>query len=177
MAAGERDRAPDAGRGWTTAAAKPPRNAPTGAGQTAPGRPAPGAASRPDGRTDPLRLPAHRRPPAALHLADATDRHIHVGNICAGTVLLGGAATGALVGPVATRRLPTGRRVEPETVIRASRPAVPGLVLLLCTMASSLPLVLRPAVPDPVAESLVGAMAGRFTRCRFALPLWAGHRS
>ncbi|WNI14517.1 DUF6328 family protein [Actinacidiphila sp. ITFR-21] len=101
-----------------------------------------------------------------------TDRHLYTV-----TVLLGAATTGALIGPVAMHRLLTGRRLKPETVVLASRLTVLGLVLLLCTMASSLLLVLRVAVRDTWAAWLVGAMVGWFALCWFALPLWARHRS
>lgn len=102
----------------------------------------------------------------------ATDRDIYVV-----TIVLGAATTGALVGPVSIHRLLTGRRLKPETVAWASRLTVLGLVLLLCTMASSLLLVLRVVVRDPVAAWLVGAMAAWFVLCWFVLPLWARHRS
>ncbi|QHY98836.1 hypothetical protein SSPS47_27400 [Streptomyces sp. S4.7] len=99
-----------------------------------------------------------------------TDRHI-----CTVTVVLGAATVGALVGPVAPHRLLAGRRLKPETVILASRLTVLGL-LLLCTMASSLLLVLRLAVQDPWAAALVGALAAWFLLCWFVAPLWARHR-
>lgn len=92
------------------------------------------------------------------------------------TVVLGAATVGALVGPVALHRLLTGRRLKPETVILASRLTVLGLVLLLCTMTSSLLLVLRLAVQDPWAAALVGGVAAWFLLCWFVAPLWARHR-
>ncbi|MEE4545133.1 DUF6328 family protein [Streptomyces sp. V4-01] len=97
-----------------------------------------------------------------------TDRHIYVV-----TVVLGAAATGALVSPVAIHRLLTGRRLKPETVAWASRLTLLGLALLLCTMASSLLLVLRLATRDAVAAWLVGAMVLWFVLCWVAVPLWA----
>lgn len=100
-----------------------------------------------------------------------TDRHIYVV-----TVMLGAATTGALVAPVSMHRLLTGRRLKPETVVLASRLTVLGLVLLLCTMASSLLLVLRLALRDGGAAWLVGGMVAWFALCWFALPLWAEHR-
>lgn len=93
------------------------------------------------------------------------------------TILLGAATTGALIGPVAMHRLLTGRRLKPETVIWASRLTVLGLGLLLCTMASSLLLVLRIAVHDSGAAWLVGGMVVWFVLCWVVLPLWARHRS
>ncbi|WP_435126966.1 DUF6328 family protein [Actinacidiphila sp. bgisy144] len=102
----------------------------------------------------------------------ATDRHIYVA-----TVVLGAATTGALVGPVAMHRLLTGRRLKPETVVLASRLTLLGLCLLLCTMASSLLLVLRVAVHDPTAAWLVGALVAWFVLCWIVLPLWARRRN
>jgi hypothetical protein len=101
-----------------------------------------------------------------------TDRHIYVV-----TVVLGAATTGALVGPVSMHRLLTGRRLKPETVVWASRLTVLGLLLLLCTMASSLLLVLRLAMHGSGAGWLVGGMVVWFVLCWFVLPLWARHHS
>jgi hypothetical protein len=101
-----------------------------------------------------------------------TDRHIYVV-----TVALGAATTGALIGPVSMHRLLTGRMLKPETVVWASRLTVLGLVLLLCTMASSLLLVLRVAVVDGAAAWLVTGMVVWFVLCWFVLPLWARYRS
>ncbi len=102
-----------------------------------------------------------------------TDRHIYVA-----AVVLGAATTGALVGPVAMHRLLTGRRLKPETVTVASRLTVLGLVLLLCTMATALLLVLRLAARGATAGWLVGAMVAWFALCWFAVPVWAGrHRN
>jgi len=104
-------------------------------------------------------------------LSDA-DRYIYTV-----TVLLGAATTGVLIGPVAMHRLLTGRRLKPETVDLASRLTVLGLVLLLCTMASSLLLVLRVAIHNTAAAWLVAAMVLWFVLCWLVLPLWARHRS
>ncbi|MFI6642947.1 DUF6328 family protein [Streptomyces sp. NPDC050504] len=89
------------------------------------------------------------------------------------TVMLGAATTGALIAPVSLHRLLTGRRMKPETVAWASRATLLGLVLLLCTMASALLLVLRVALPDGTALWLVVAMATWFVLWWFALPVWA----
>ncbi|MFD9868278.1 DUF6328 family protein [Streptomyces niveus] len=97
-----------------------------------------------------------------------TDRHIYTV-----TVVLGAATVGALVGPVALHRILTGRRLKPETVLLASRLTVLGLVLLLCTMVSSLLLVLRLAARDTWAAVLVGVVAAWFMLCWFMVPLWA----
>lgn len=100
-----------------------------------------------------------------------TDRHIYTV-----TVVLGAATVGALVGPVALHRILTGLRLKPETVLLASRLTVLGLVLLLCTMVSSLLLVLRLAARDTWAAVLVGVVATWFMLCWFMVPLWARHR-
>ncbi|WP_405792711.1 DUF6328 family protein [Streptomyces sp. NBC_01506] len=100
-----------------------------------------------------------------------TDRHIYTV-----TVILGAATVGALVGPVSLHRVLTGRRLKPETVLLASRLTILGLVLLLCTMTSSLLLVLRLTVQGSWAAGLVGVMALWFVICWFGLPLWARHR-
>jgi hypothetical protein len=100
------------------------------------------------------------------------DRHLYVV-----TVVLGAATTGALVGPVSMHRLLTGRHLKPETVVVASRLTVLGLVLLLCTMASSLLLVLRLALHGSGAAWLVGGMVVWFALCWFALPLWTRRHS
>ncbi|MEU9605629.1 DUF6328 family protein [Streptomyces sp. NPDC048057] len=101
----------------------------------------------------------------------ATDRTIYLV-----TVLLGAATTGALVGPVALHRMLTGRQVKPQTVDWASRLTVVGLVLLLCTMASALLLVLRVALHDTLAVWLVVPLTLWFVLCWFALPLWTRAR-
>lgn len=99
---------------------------------------------------------------------DATERTIYVV-----TVLLGAATTAALIGPVSFHRIVTGRRLKPQTVTWASRLTVLGLVLLLCTMASALLLILRVALSDGPALWLVGAMLVWFVLCWFVLPAWA----
>ncbi|HET6353999.1 DUF6328 family protein [Streptomyces sp.] len=105
--------------------------------------------------------------PRFVDLSD-TDRHIYLV-----TVLLGAATTGALIGPVSFHRLLTGQRLKPETVVWASRLTVVGLVLLLCTMASALLLILRIVVSDEVALWLVVGMVAWFVVCWFVLPFWA----
>ncbi|MCX4585667.1 DUF6328 family protein [Streptomyces sp. NBC_01481] len=105
--------------------------------------------------------------PRFAELSD-TDRHIYLV-----TMLLGAATTGALIGPVSFHRLLTGQRLKPETVVWASRLTVVGLVLLLCTMASALLLILRIVVDDEVALWLVAGMVAWFVVCWFVLPFWA----
>jgi hypothetical protein len=101
-----------------------------------------------------------------------TDRHIYIV-----TVVLGAATTGALVSPVAMHRLLTGRRLKDETVTMASRLTVLGLLLLLCTMASSMLLVLRLATHGGGAVWLVAAMVAWFVLCWLVLPLLTRYRS
>ncbi|GGT37458.1 DUF6328 family protein [Streptomyces kurssanovii] len=88
------------------------------------------------------------------------------------TVVLGAATTGVLIGPVAFHRMLTGRRLKPQTVSWASRLTVLGLVLLLCTMASALLLILRVVLDDTIALWLVVAMVVWFVVCWFVLPAW-----
>lgn len=88
------------------------------------------------------------------------------------TVMLGAAATGALVGPVAIHRMVTGRRLKPQTVDWASRLTLLGLALLVCTMASALLLILRLVVGDTDAVWLVALMVAWFVLWWFLLPLW-----
>ncbi|MGX1884718.1 DUF6328 family protein [Streptomyces sp. NPDC055287] len=101
-----------------------------------------------------------------------TDQDIYVV-----TVVLGAATVGALVGPVSFHRLVTGRRIKPQTVLWASRLTVVGLVLMLCTMASALLLILRVVVRDTTAMWLVGGLVLWFVLCWFVLPAWARHAS
>lgn len=100
-------------------------------------------------------------------LADV-DRNIYVV-----TVMLGAATAATLIGPVSYHRLLTGRRMKPQTVIWASRMTVLGLVLLFCTMCSTLLLIMRVALHNQVALWLVGGMALWFLACWFGFPLWA----
>ncbi|POX40665.1 hypothetical protein C3486_12750 [Streptomyces sp. Ru73] len=103
---------------------------------------------------------------------DGPGRHIYVA-----TVVLGAATTGALVGPVSLHRLVTGRRLKPQTVTWASRLTVLGLVLLLCTMASAMLLIMRVALRGSGALWLVAGMLLWFVLCWFVLPLYARHRA
>ncbi|MEV8393621.1 MULTISPECIES: DUF6328 family protein [unclassified Streptomyces] len=86
------------------------------------------------------------------------------------TVTLGAAATGALVGPVSLHRIMAGHRLKPETVVWASRFTVVGLILLVCTMAAALLLVLRVAGGDSVAIPVVAGLVVWFGLAWFVLP-------
>ncbi|MEU1291960.1 DUF6328 family protein [Streptomyces sp. NPDC005840] len=93
------------------------------------------------------------------------------------TMVLGAAATGALVGPASLHRMLAGHRLKPETVVWASRLTVLGLVLLVCTMAAALLLVLRVAGAGTAATWIVTGMVVWFALAWFLLPLLARHRA
>ncbi|MFF1449960.1 DUF6328 family protein [Streptomyces sp. NPDC058274] len=92
------------------------------------------------------------------------------------TVVLGAAATGALIGPVSLHRIVSGRRVKPQAVRWASRLTFAGLVLLLATMTASLLLILRVATHDAYVPWLVAGVVAWYLICWFVLPLWARYR-
>ncbi|KAK1186525.1 DUF6328 family protein [Streptomyces sp. NBS 14/10] len=92
------------------------------------------------------------------------------------TVLLGAAATGALIAPVSLHRIVTGRRLKPETVHIAARFTVAGLVLLLCTVVSALLLILRVVVADVTAAWVTVAALVWFVSCWIAPAVWLCHR-
>ncbi|GGJ85340.1 hypothetical protein GCM10011583_16230 [Streptomyces camponoticapitis] len=96
-------------------------------------------------------------------------------NIYVATVVLGAVTTGALIAPVSFHRMVTGRQLKPEAVEWASRLTVLGLVLLLCTMASALLLILRVALHNAVALWIVAGLVVWFVLCWFVLPAWALH--
>ncbi|HEX5566039.1 MAG TPA: DUF6328 family protein [Streptomyces sp.] len=99
-----------------------------------------------------------------------TDRAIYVI-----TVVLGSAATGTLIAPVALHRFVTGRRMKPQTVEWASRLTITGLVLLLCTVTCALLLILRVVMHNSMAWWIVGVLFLWFVACWFLLPAWARH--
>ncbi|MFI1354711.1 DUF6328 family protein [Streptomyces sp. NPDC020898] len=92
------------------------------------------------------------------------------------TVVLGAAATGALIGPVSLHRIVSGRRVKPQAVRWASRLTFAGLVLLLATMTAALLLILRVATHDGYVPWLVGGIVLWYLACWFGVPLWTRHR-
>ncbi|MEU1329212.1 DUF6328 family protein [Streptomyces sp. NPDC005865] len=100
-----------------------------------------------------------------------TDRTIYVV-----TVILGSAATGALIGPVSFHRVVAGRKIKPAAVLWASRLTFLGLILLLGTLTSALLLILRVATDDTVVPWLVAGVVGWYLLCWFVLPMWARHR-
>ncbi|MFD7713491.1 DUF6328 family protein [Streptomyces sp. NPDC059785] len=101
-----------------------------------------------------------------------TDRTIYIL-----TVVLGAAATGALIGPVSLHRIVSGRRVKPQAVRWASVLTFVGLVLLLATMAAALLLILRVATHDRHVPWLVAGVVAWYLFCWFVLPLWTRHHS
>ncbi|MDX3511418.1 DUF6328 family protein [Streptomyces caniscabiei] len=92
------------------------------------------------------------------------------------TVVLGAAATGALIGPVSFHRIVAGRRIKPAAVQWASRLTVVGLILLLATMTAALLLILRVATHDEYVPWLVGCVVLWYLLCWFALPAWIRRR-
>ncbi|WAZ19364.1 DUF6328 family protein [Streptomyces cinnabarinus] len=97
-------------------------------------------------------------------------------NIYIVTVILGAAATGALIGPVSLHRLVSGRRIKPRAVQWASRLTLVGLLLLLATMTASLLLILRVAMDDGPVPWLVTGVVAWYLLCWFLLPAWARRR-
>ncbi len=102
---------------------------------------------------------------------DSTEKTIYLV-----TVVVGAAATGALIGPVSLHRLVSGRLIKPKAVEWASRLTLIGLVLLLFTMASSLLLILRVATHDNYVPWLVAGIVVWYVVCWFVLPLWTRRR-
>jgi hypothetical protein len=102
---------------------------------------------------------------------DSTEKTIYLV-----TVVVGAAATGALIGPVSLHRLVSGRRIKPKAVEWASRLTLVGLILLLATMAASLLLILRVATHDGYVPWLVAAVVAWYLLCWFVLPLWTRRR-
>ncbi|CAM5664915.1 MULTISPECIES: DUF6328 family protein [Streptomyces] len=92
------------------------------------------------------------------------------------TVVLGAAATGALISPVSLHRLVSGRRIKPQAVNWASRMTLVGLVLLLATTTASLLLILRVATHDPYVPYLVTGVLVWYLVCWFGIPMWTRFR-
>ncbi|MFF4360156.1 DUF6328 family protein [Streptomyces sp. NPDC001604] len=92
------------------------------------------------------------------------------------TVVLGAAATGALIGPVSLHRLVSGRRVKPQAVEWASRLTFVGLALLLATMTSSLLLILRVATHNAAVPWIVTGVVAWYVLCWYGVPLWTRYR-
>ncbi|MDQ1042876.1 DUF6328 family protein [Streptomyces sp. V4I2] len=103
--------------------------------------------------------------PRYVDLSD-TDKTIYIV-----TVVLGAAATGALIGPVSLHRLVVGRRVKPQTVEWAARLTFVGLILLLATLTAALLLILRVATHDGYVPWLVAGVVVWYVLCWFLVPL------
>ena len=103
---------------------------------------------------------------------DGVDRGIYVV-----TVVLGAASTGALIAPVSFHRFVTGRGLKPQTVEWASRLAVAGLLLLLCTLTSAMLLILRVVLDESRASWIALGIFAWFAGCWFALPWWMRRRA
>ncbi|MEU9737152.1 DUF6328 family protein [Streptomyces sp. NPDC048002] len=92
------------------------------------------------------------------------------------TVVVGAAATGALIGPVSLHRLVSGRRIKMRAVQWAARLTMVGLVLLLATLTCSLLLILRVATHDDYVPWLVAGVVAWYLLCWFVLPWWVRRR-
>ncbi|QNE77610.1 hypothetical protein F0344_26120 [Streptomyces finlayi] len=98
----------------------------------------------------------------------STDRTIYVI-----TIVLGAAATGALIAPVSFHRFVSGQQMKPQAVEWASRLTVTGLLLLLCTIMCALLLILRVVLHQSAALWIVSGVFLWFLACWVALPVWA----
>jgi hypothetical protein len=103
---------------------------------------------------------------------ETLDRTIYVT-----TVVLGAAATGALIAPVSMHRFLSGQRMKDDLVEIAARMMMCGMVLLALTIGCTLLLILRFVVPGVLAEVLVGAVMLWFGLCWYALPLLLRRRA
>ena len=92
------------------------------------------------------------------------------------TVVLGAAATGALIAPVSFHRVLSGRRLKPELVETAARLTTLGMVLLALTLGSALLLLLHVATDLTIAVWIVGAVMVWFAVCWFVVPTWVRRR-
>ncbi|WP_338703353.1 DUF6328 family protein [Streptomyces sp. Q6] len=98
-------------------------------------------------------------------------------NVYVATVILGAAATGALIAPVALHRMLTGQRMKDDLVKVAGRLMVTGLVLLSLTISGTVLLILHVVLPDLLAEIFAGAVLLWFALCWYGLPLYLKKRS
>ncbi len=93
------------------------------------------------------------------------------------TVVLGAAAIGALIAPVALHRFLSGSQMKDEVVAIAGRFMVCGMVLLALTIGCTLLLLLHTVLTDLLAEILVGTVMAWFAAAWFVLPLVLKKRS
>ncbi|MFF3327361.1 DUF6328 family protein [Streptomyces sp. NPDC002889] len=104
--------------------------------------------------------------PRFVELSSA-DRNIYVA-----TIVLGAAATAALIAPVPLHRAVTGQRMKPRAVTWTSRLTVTGLMLLLCTIVCAMLLILRFVLNDALAGWIVVGVLAWFVACWVLLPAW-----
>ncbi|WSB04751.1 DUF6328 family protein [Streptomyces sp. NBC_01794] len=104
--------------------------------------------------------------PRFIELSSA-DRDIYVV-----TIVLGAAATAALIAPVPLHRAVTGQRMKPKAVTWSSRLTVTGLLLLLCTIVCAMLLILRFVLNDVLAAWIVLGVLIWFVACWVVLPAW-----
>nr|WSW71129.1 DUF6328 family protein [Streptomyces sp. NBC_00995] len=93
------------------------------------------------------------------------------------TVVLGAAAIGALIAPVALHRFLSGSQMKDEVVAIAARFMVCGMVLLALTIGCTLLLLLHTVLTDLLAEILVGTVMAWFAAAWFVFPLVLKMRS
>ncbi|MCM2580476.1 DUF6328 family protein [Streptomyces meridianus] len=103
---------------------------------------------------------------------DRADRGIYIV-----TILLGAAATGALIAPVSFHRIVTGHGLKRQSVRWASRFTLAGLVLLLAMVTSALLLILRFVTDNTLAVWLSCGVLVWFAGCWFLPAAWTRHRS
>lgn len=92
------------------------------------------------------------------------------------TVVLGAAATGALIAPVSFHRVLSGRRLKPELVETAARLTSLGVLLLAFTLGAALLLLLKVAAGLTTASWIVSAVMVWFAICWFIIPTWVRRR-
>ncbi|MET7596976.1 DUF6328 family protein [Streptomyces sp. NPDC005481] len=87
------------------------------------------------------------------------------------TVVLGAAATGALIAPVSIHRFLSGQRMKDELVAAAGRLMMCGIVLLALTIGCTVLIILHVVLPSLLAEILAGVVMLWFAFCWYLLPL------
>ncbi|MGW7266995.1 DUF6328 family protein [Streptomyces sp. NPDC054842] len=93
------------------------------------------------------------------------------------TVVLGAAATGALIAPVSIHRFLSGQRMKDELVAAAGRLMMCGIVLLALTIGCTVLIILHVVLPSLLAEILAGAVMLWFGFCWYLLPWMLRRRS
>ncbi|MEU1042391.1 DUF6328 family protein [Streptomyces sp. NPDC005907] len=93
------------------------------------------------------------------------------------TVILGAAATGALIAPVSIHRFLSGQRMKDELVVAAGHLMMCGIVFLALTISCTVLLILHVVLPSLLAEFLAGAVMLWFAFCWYILPWILRRRS